>query len=94
MHAQKRGLIVFAALSALPSAVSAHHSFFGRFDTLSLAEIEGEVHRVDPVGRRTVRAAQDRLRLGITHRGFLDSARFGARSRRFVFAPGLAGGAK
>jgi hypothetical protein len=46
MRAQKRGLIVFVVLAALPSTVLAHHSFFGRFDTLSLVEIEGEVTEV------------------------------------------------
>ena len=46
MRAQKRGLVVFTGLAALPSAVLAHHSFFGRFDTLSLVEIEGEVTEV------------------------------------------------
>src|SRR5688572_26824185 len=28
---------------ALPSAAAAHHSFFGRFDTQMLVELEGEV---------------------------------------------------
>ena len=47
MHALKRGfLIVLAVLAALPSAVLAHHSFFGRFDTQTLVEIEGEVTEV------------------------------------------------
>ena len=31
------------ALAALPGAAAAHHSFFGRFDTLTLVELEGEV---------------------------------------------------
>src|SRR5262245_47166878 len=49
MHALLRGLIVpavLAVLAALPSAVLAHHSFFGRFDTQTLVEIEGEVTEV------------------------------------------------
>ena len=31
------------ALAALPGAAAAHHSFFGRFDTQTLVELEGEV---------------------------------------------------
>ena len=31
------------ALAALPGVAAAHHSFFGRFDTLTLVELEGEV---------------------------------------------------
>jgi hypothetical protein len=31
------------ALAALPATVAAHHSFFGRFDTQRLVELEGEV---------------------------------------------------
>ena len=33
-------------LAALPSAAAAHHSFFGRFDTQTLVELEGEVTEV------------------------------------------------
>jgi hypothetical protein len=33
-------------LAALPSAAAAHHSFFGRFDTKTLVELEGEVTEV------------------------------------------------
>ena len=43
MHALARGLI---ALAALPSVAAAHHSFFGRFDTQTLVEVEGEVTEV------------------------------------------------
>ncbi|HET7609703.1 MAG TPA: DUF6152 family protein [Gammaproteobacteria bacterium] len=43
MHALARGLI---ALAALPSVAAAHHSFFGRFDTQKLVEVEGEVTEV------------------------------------------------
>src|SRR5688572_15313998 len=43
MHAAARVVI---ALAALPGAAAAHHSFFGRFDTLSLVELEGEVTEV------------------------------------------------
>lgn len=43
MRALTRGVIV---LAALPSAAAAHHSFFGRFDTQKLVEVEGEVTEV------------------------------------------------
>ena len=33
-------------LAALPSAAAAHHSFFGRFETQTLVELEGEVTEV------------------------------------------------
>jgi hypothetical protein len=33
-------------LAVLPGAAAAHHSFFGRFDTLTLVELEGEVTEV------------------------------------------------
>ena len=49
MHARLRGplvLAVLAVVAALPSAAFAHHSFFGRFDTQTLVEIEGEVTEV------------------------------------------------
>jgi hypothetical protein len=34
------------AAAALPAVAAAHHSFFGRFDTQSLVELEGEVTEV------------------------------------------------
>jgi hypothetical protein len=40
VHAVARSVL---ALVALPGAAAAHHSFFGRFDTLRLVELEGEV---------------------------------------------------
>jgi hypothetical protein len=40
MHAVARSVFV---LLALPTAAAAHHSFFGRFDTQQLVELEGEV---------------------------------------------------
>jgi hypothetical protein len=43
MHALARGVIV---LAALPGVASAHHSFFGRFDTQTLVELEGEVTEI------------------------------------------------
>jgi hypothetical protein len=43
MHAVARGMIV---LAALPGVATAHHSFFGRFDTQTLVELEGEVTEV------------------------------------------------
>jgi hypothetical protein len=43
MHAAARGVIV---LAALPGVAAAHHSFFGRFDTQTLVELEGEVTEV------------------------------------------------
>ena len=43
MHAVLRGVLV---LAALPSVAAAHHSFFGRFDTQRLVEVEGEVTEV------------------------------------------------
>jgi hypothetical protein len=43
MHAMARGVIV---LAALPGVAAAHHSFFGRFDTQTLVELEGEVTEV------------------------------------------------
>ena len=47
MHALTRGpLIVLAVLAALPSAVLAHHSFLGRFDTQKVVELEGQVTEV------------------------------------------------
>jgi hypothetical protein len=47
MHAPTRGpLTALAVLAALPSVATAHHSFFGRFDTQTLVEIEGEVTEV------------------------------------------------
>jgi hypothetical protein len=43
MHAVARTVLVAALL---PSAAAAHHSFFGRFDTKTLVELEGEVTEV------------------------------------------------
>jgi hypothetical protein len=43
MHTVARGVIV---LAALPGVAAAHHSFFGRFDTQRLVELEGEVTEV------------------------------------------------
>ncbi len=43
MHAVARSVLLSLAL---PSAAAAHHSFFGRFDTQSLVELEGEVTEV------------------------------------------------
>ncbi|HSC14429.1 MAG TPA: DUF6152 family protein, partial [Gammaproteobacteria bacterium] len=43
MKAVARGVIV---LAALPGVAAAHHSFFGRFDTQTLVELEGEVTEV------------------------------------------------
>jgi hypothetical protein len=43
MHGLARGVIV---LAALPGVAAAHHSFFGRFDTQTLVELEGEVTEV------------------------------------------------
>src|SRR5688572_23901925 len=40
MHAVARGVF---GLLALPAVAAAHHSFFGRFDTERLVELEGEV---------------------------------------------------
>ena len=40
MHVVARSVLVALAL---PSAAAAHHSFFGRFDTQTLVELEGEV---------------------------------------------------
>ena len=36
-------LIVAVGALASPPAVRAHHSFFGRFDTSQITELEGEV---------------------------------------------------
>ena len=50
MRALMRGplivVAVLAVLAVLPSTAAAHHSFFGRFDTQKLVEIEGEVTEV------------------------------------------------
>jgi len=50
MHAPERSslivIAVLAVLAALPRDAFAHHSFFGRFDTQTLVEIEGEVTEV------------------------------------------------
>ena len=43
MKGVARGVIV---LAALPGVAAAHHSFFGRFDTQTLVELEGEVTEV------------------------------------------------
>jgi hypothetical protein len=43
MHAAVRTMLVALAL---PGAAAAHHSFFGRFDTATLVELEGEVTEV------------------------------------------------
>jgi hypothetical protein len=43
VHAVARSVLLGLVL---PSAAAAHHSFFGRFDTLSLVELEGEVTEV------------------------------------------------
>ena len=43
MHAVARSVLLGLAL---PSAAAAHHSFFGRFDTQTLVELEGEVTEV------------------------------------------------
>jgi len=43
MHAMARVVIV---LAALPGVAAAHHSFFGRFDTQTLVELEGQVTEV------------------------------------------------
>ncbi len=40
MHVVVRSVLVALAL---PSVAAAHHSFFGRFDTQTLVELEGEV---------------------------------------------------
>ena len=40
MHAVARSVLL---LLAVPGAAAAHHSFFGRFDTQKLVELEGEV---------------------------------------------------
>src|SRR5687768_10810959 len=43
VHAIARSVLLGLAL---PSAAAAHHSFFGRFNTLTLVELEGEVTEV------------------------------------------------
>jgi hypothetical protein len=40
VHAVARSVLL---LLAVPAAAAAHHSFFGRFDTQKLVEVEGEV---------------------------------------------------
>jgi hypothetical protein len=47
------------AMAGLPATATAHHSFFGRFDTQRLVELEGEVTDVlwrNPHAYFTVRA--------------------------------------
>jgi hypothetical protein len=43
VHAIARSVLV---MLAVPGAAAAHHSFFGRFDTLKLVELEGDVTEV------------------------------------------------
>jgi hypothetical protein len=42
----RRAARIALLAAALPGAAAAHHSFFGRFDTLTLVELEGEVTEV------------------------------------------------
>jgi len=45
MRAAPQALLI-AMAAVVPGAAAAHHSFFGRFDTLTLAELTGEVTEV------------------------------------------------
>jgi len=61
MRAALRALLGTIAVAVAASA-AAHHSFFGRFDTLTITELEGEVTAVswrNPHAYFTVRADGD-----------------------------------